>query len=283
MRRDSSTYQSRGSLSGQGSQSGSTFNLQLDIMDDIADAKAKAKEKRKTSWAPGPALDESPETHKSAPRRRASELPSLAFSPAGIVCTNTDLVKILSPVKSTASEISPGAEKELPNITVNPNTSSPTQQKSLLDKKRRLLKDRSNSFDIGALTSSISTNWFTRRQQPIVEKKEEQKEVLVTFTDDKPTASIVPSTSSQRPKSPEGNRVVWDDRSGSVVDANILGSAIEVFLNRRSSGAESQKGSPTKVSKVLKMPWLTPAKEDPERPETCQTSICSTLKDLFVK
>lgn len=260
-RRDSGTFQSRGSLSGQGSQ----FNLQLDIMDDIAEAKAKAKGKRKTSWTPAPPQEEQPKPSTSTPpRRRASELPSLTFSPAGIVCTNSDLINLLSPLTSSAGEV--GAGSDLPQITVNPHTGSPTQPKPLVDKRRRFLKDRSNSFDISALPTS---SWFAKRHQPLTFK---QKNVVVTFVDEKPKSSIAP----QRPKSPEASKVVWDDRSGSVIDANIIGSAIEVFLNRRSSqGPESPK-SPSKSPK--KTPWLVATKED--APEE---SICSTLKDLFVK
>lgn len=287
-RRDSGTFQSRGSLSGQGgSQSGSSFNLQLDIMDDIADAKAKAKSKRKVSWTPITTVEETPkESQQTTPRRRASELPSLSFSPAGIVCTNTDLIGLLSPLTSSASEVGAGSDKEVPNITVNPNTGSPTQQKSILDKKRKLLKDRSNSFDVGALPGSSSC-WFARRHMTIAKKKEEQKNVVVTFMDEKPKSSIAPR-SPERPKSPEVNKVLWDDRSGSVIDAQVIGSAIEGFLNRRSSqGNDSPKQSPTKAPKNPKTPWLVPAKEEqseetPPAPP-CQNSFCSSLKDLFVK
>lgn len=228
------------------------------------------------SWTPGAALDETPKSSTSQqppPRRRASELPSLTFSPAGIVCTNSDLINLLSPLTSSAGEV--GAGTDLPQITVNPHTGSPTQPKPPIDKRRKFLKDRSNSFDISALPT---TNWFAKRHQPLqAKKKDEQKNIVVTFVDEKPKSSIVASTSAERPKSPEASKVVWDDRSGSVIDANVIGSAIEVFLNRRSSqGPESPKQSPTKGPK--KTPWLVATKEDdPEQ------SICSTLKDLFVK
>jgi hypothetical protein len=96
--------------------------------------------------------------------------------------------------------------------------------------------------------------------------------------------------------------VVWDEKSGSVVDAQVLGSAIEVFLARRGSGNDSpggtsphnSKASPTKnndkTSSESAGPgtssWFSGNKEAEEEAgasDTCDTSLCSTLKDLFVK
>ncbi|KAK7865246.1 hypothetical protein R5R35_012371 [Gryllus longicercus] len=127
---------------------------------------------------------------------------------------------------------------------------------------------------------------------------------------------------------PVDNKVVWDGRSGSVVDAQVLGSAIEDFLARRGSGNDSSgppspalqqgaagapatsatgsaaapataaaKASPAKAAaaaaagaaagKAAGGSWFSAVagKEDEEAAgsDTCDSSICSTLKDLFVK
>lgn len=348
LRRDSVSSQPRGSIGGGGSNSGSTFNLQLDIMDDITEAKARAKEKRKvnrtqsreriddldfedcspgSSKGPDRRFSEFSVTSKTSQngsqKRRASELPTLNFNAVstkktgpGIVCSNTDLISLLSPLTSSAQEICADAEKEkeVPNVITNPNTGSPTQQKSILDKKRKQLKDRSNSFDVGFLPggSSNSASWFVKRHQPIAKKDEAgdpKSNVIVTFTDEKekPKTTLVTipdkttkppktSTDSKKLSSPstERSKVVWDNRSGSVVDPQLIGSAIEVFLNRRSSQEPSSpvaklspKDSPTKASSSTSKTWFATASkeggDDSGPSDPCDSSICSTLKDLFVK
>lgn len=344
-RKDSTSNQPRGSIGGGGSNSGSSFNLQLDIMDDITEAKAKAKERRKLNRSQSKELpDESTPnqdntlsagtskafdrrysdftcTSKTAQsltqKRRASELLPLNFNSLsnkkspGIVCSNNDLISILSPLTSSAQEICSDAEKEKepPILTANPNTGSPTQPKSVVDKKKKQLKDRSNSFDVGYLpgTSSNPASWFTKRHQPIAKKEagDSKSNIIVTFTDEKqkPKTSLVftpdrtkPSKNTTEVKkvSPtsEKTRVVWDNKSGSVVDPQLLGSAIEVFLTQKSSQETSSsvakvspKDSPTKSSSTSSKTWLgsNTQEQGEESSESCESSICSTLKDLFVK
>lgn len=90
------------------------------------------------------------------------------------------------------------------------------------------------------------------------------------------------------------NKVVWDGKSGSLVDAEALGSAIEVFLRRSEvpdsadSSASSGKGAAPKapLNKCTgakpKAGWFS-NKSDDDSTEACDSSLCSTLKDLFVK
>ena len=345
-RKDSATNQARGSIGGTGSNSGSSFNLQLDIMDDITEAKAKAKERRKLYRSQSKELaDESgtnPDNTLSAgfpkgfdrrysdftsttktaqslvQKRRASELLPLNFNSLsnkkpgpGIVCSNTDLISILSPLTSSAQEISSdvNAEKEPQALSVNPNTGSPTQSKTVADKKKRQLKDRSNSFDVGYLpgTSSNPASWFTNRHQPMSKKEpgDVKSNIIVTFTDEKqkPKSSLVFTTDRSKPaksnpeikkSSPTIEKVVWDNKSGSVVDPQLIGTAIEVFLNQKTCqessppvGKTSPKDSPTKTGPAPTKTWFGTNNPDPGDEEASsdarETSICSTLKDLFVK
>ncbi|KAL0281511.1 UNVERIFIED_CONTAM: hypothetical protein PYX00_002480 [Menopon gallinae] len=305
LRRDSLVGQSRGSIGG-GSNSGSSFNLQLDIMDNITEAKARAKERRKLSRTQSREMPdekskqaERSQQKQAAPtlqKRKTSDLLPLNLTSKktgpGIICSNTDLKNILSPLTSSAQEICGLVERESSGATAT----SPTQPETALEKKRKQLKDRSNSFDVGFLpgTSAGTGGWFTKRHQPIAKKEEHcevKSDILVTFNNEKQKSqsSLVANPDRAKPKSPtaDRNQVVWDNRSGSVVDPQVLGSAIEVFLNRRSSQdptspvpRASPKDSPTKSSS---RGWFGAGNEDAPEDDTCDSSICSTLKDLFVK
>ncbi|RZF45753.1 hypothetical protein LSTR_LSTR014697, partial [Laodelphax striatellus] len=183
------------------SLSGSSFNLQLDIMDDIADIKTPRKVRLKM-WQ-----DENeekvcelepveggaaPQRYQQAPARRLSEIPQpVTQAPtkekrraSGIVCTNTDLMSIMS-LTSSAQEINTSETlarvPEVPTQTQAPATvtapSSPapvagpsSKPPSTLDQKRGLLKGaRSSSFDVSLLPDCKDPqgpNWFARRHQP---------------------------------------------------------------------------------------------------------------------
>ncbi|XP_013138826.1 PREDICTED: uncharacterized protein LOC106103590 [Papilio polytes] len=290
---------------------GSTHNLQLDIMDDIV----QARKVRMRLWNTSnervcevqPLDERSPisgsirytnrgRRHSDfvgAPlppipaRRRASEMPPPIppRSGVGVVCTDTDLHLMLNALTSSATEIDRCGKPEKP---------------------RRLADMRSSSFDASTLrekSSESGTTWFTRRHQTLATKKKENepKKPKVTFAPD----------SKQAPG--DAAAVVWDKPTGSVVDASALGSAIEVFL-RRSSAAEptpSTSGvtTPKPIKKVEKetkkgtdnrlksqeMPstsrqglqmesehWVTNRPEEDDAAEGCDASICSSLKDLFV-
>ncbi|VEN50960.1 unnamed protein product [Callosobruchus maculatus] len=278
---------------------GSVHNLQLDIMDDIVQARKvrmkmwnTSKEKvcevqpldetgtvqrytnsvaRRFSDFVGTTLAPIP----SMSKRRASDLPQPSTSgvkkpSSGIVCTNTDLISILHSLSTSATEINQ-CEKEQEDKD-KPSTSR---------RRGQLKNSRSNSFDISILQEKLgsmetisiptATNWFTKRHQP-------------TKTD-----IIKKAVSNQKEKKP--GKVMWDEKSGSLVDPQALGSAIEVFLRKTSpSDSSSVTTSPTKtLSKILgkgaapgrSKTWFS--KEDDETTESCDSSICSTLKDLFVK
>ncbi|KAL1139654.1 hypothetical protein AAG570_006632 [Ranatra chinensis] len=310
---------------------GSSFNLQLDIMDDIAEIKAARKVKlkmwqneaeekvcevqpmdggstsryhqkdnRRFSDISG-MQNQPPQQQQS--KRRASELPSTSSAPpkkkGGIVCSNSDLINIMSSLTSSAQEIN--TDNQQSQQTAPPVVAKP----SSLDQKRRLLQsNRSNSFDVsllpeaakgGAETTKSPVNWFTRRHLPMANKKyltskaePEQHTSMVTLTDEKPKVSVVQE--AKPPLKEKDHKVVWDKPSGSVVDAQVLGSAIEVFLTQRGGEtpqevpAKSPTPAPSSSSSTSSSSWFGKNnKPEVEEDVTCDNSICSTLKDLFVK
>ncbi|XP_044259938.1 uncharacterized protein LOC123008255 [Tribolium madens] len=281
---------------------GSVHNLQLDIMDDIVQArKVRMKlwttsnervcevqplddsksgdvqrytnsSNRRYSDFVGTTLAPIP----SSSKRRASELPppntcttTSASKPStiGIVCSNTDLISILSSLSTSSTEINQCETARKPELP-----------KAIDQKRSRLKSNRSSSFDISILhsdqpksvdTANTPSNWFAKRHQPI---------------------STRPTVVEKEP-----GKVVWDERSGSLVDAQALGSAIEGFLRQTTPDTGSiQTSSPHTSPSTCKTPttksaagrsktsWFS-SKGESDSTETCDSSLCSTLKDLFVK
>lgn len=283
---------------------GSTHNLQLDIMDDIV----QARKVRMRLWNTSnervcevqPLDERSPMSGSvrytnrgrrhsdfvGSPlppipaRRRASEMPPPPPIPprtgvntsAGVICTDTDLRCMLKALTSSATEIDSCGKPE---------------------RTRRLADMRSSSFDTSTLRDKpidAGTTWFTRRHQTLATKKKESepKKGKVTFA---PDAKQAPGDAAT---------VVWD--SGSVVDASALGSAIEVFLRKSGTGepgpSTSGANKPKDVAKAQDIPgpsrvaagaggtsraasehWVRP---EEEQAEGCDATLCSSLKDLFV-
>ncbi|XP_044575844.1 uncharacterized protein LOC123259406 [Cotesia glomerata] len=318
IRRDSSSS----GVGGPPSNSGSTHNLQLDIMDDIAEIKARkvrlkmwktpsrervcevqplegnSSSQRYTQqqrrFSDFGAISSSTSTcslsgtnQASTSRRRASEFPrSLMTSTSpGIVCSNTDLISILSSLTSSATEINRcGEERET--------------SKSLEQKRRRLKDHRSNSFDVSILhgtgnkqssvekasTEPPPSSWFANRHQPMWKK---QKSVDVPSSSSALKLGVIKTVKETLAKSspPKETRhkVVWDDTSGTRVDAQVLGSAIEEFLTSQSSSSGKPAVSPGKPKPGKVASWFSGGNKEQPEAEACEASICSSLKDLFVK
>ncbi|XP_041970974.1 uncharacterized protein LOC121727303 isoform X2 [Aricia agestis] len=278
---------------------GSSHNLQLDIMDDIV----QARKVRMRLWNTSnervcevqPLDEKSPMSGSvrytnrgrrhsdfiGAPlppipaRRRASEMPPPPPIPprtgVGVVCTDTDLKLMLNALTSSATEI---------DRCGNP------------ERTRRFADMRSSSFDATSLKEKLSESgatWFVRRHQTLATKKKENetKKPKVTFA---PDSKAAPGDTAA---------VVWDKPSGSVVDASALGSAIEVFLRKSSGGSPGPSTSAAGVAKdtVRKEAEVRPStsraatrdserwistRPDEEAAEGCDASLCSSLKDLFV-
>ncbi len=337
---------------------GSIHNLQLDIMDDIVQTRKARMKLWNTSTekvCEVQTVDEAGGTSTSqrytnrrfsdfvqstlAPipqHRRASENPSMlspsvsrAPSPspskkAGIICSNTDLISLLSSLASSATEINRINEVPTPIQTQPPKTtassSSPSSNFLRAERKTSLKKsNRSNSFDVSILqgvkqqftgedkssSSASGSGWFTKRHIPASKRQNAVKasaQATVTFakeTFDKLTESTLSKDSASKEKlnakatggkkkehkSPL-NRLKWDGRSA-IVDARIIGSAIEGFLRGGSSSSKSSSKDSTRAGKKStssKTGWFSKAEEEDSSGDTCDTSsLCATLKDLFVK
>ncbi|KOC64005.1 hypothetical protein WH47_02326 [Habropoda laboriosa] len=319
----------------QYSNSGSTHNLQLDIMDDIAEIKPRKVclkmyktsteqvceiqplegnsstqrytqyQKRRFSEPPPPSVSPTPSI-----RRRALEVPRAASSSvsgaAGIVCSNTDLISILSSLASSATEINRCGDDSLSS---REDSKSSWSGKTVEQKRSRLKSFRSNSFDVsilhgaksklaGGLSSKSSimvpSNWFTKRHQPM--SKKQKPEDLITASlnfkfDKSKVVKVVKETLGRTsPTSDVRHKVVWDDTSGTKVDAQVLGTAIEKILTAQKGSDAESSGSTGKASVSPNKPrsskvasWFSSGNKDQEQAESCEPSICSSLKDLFVK
>ncbi|KAF6208118.1 hypothetical protein GE061_016568 [Apolygus lucorum] len=75
------------------------------------------------------------------------------------------------------------------------------------------------------------------------------------------------------------DKVIWDKPTGAVVDPKMIGSAIEVFLNKRASDTPAPDAAVKKPQK----PWPGTEPKETDEEVSCDNSICSTLKDLFIK
>ena len=177
-------------------------------------------------------------------RRRASEMPISPAKPsksshaAGIICSNTDLISILSSLTSSATEINRCDEE--------PSISREGKSTKTAEQKRKNLKNfRSNSFDIsilhgtGSKLSSLGSikstnlgpsNWFIKRHQPMCKKQtnEEIAPALLNIKFD--TSKVVKAVKESLTKSPPTkendvrHKVVWDGISGTKVDAQVIHS-----------------------------------------------------------
>ncbi|XP_049770957.1 uncharacterized protein LOC126110556 [Schistocerca cancellata] len=342
-----------------GTGTGSQFNLQLDIMDDIAEIKAARKVRLKMWRTPSRErmCEVQPLDGAGGARRRASELPPVigaqpstssgggAGSGSGIVCTNTDLISILSSLASSAQEINRKADEEEEEEReearrrrrqqqqqqqqpppVPPRLGLQQKASSVAEHKRSRLKSlRSNSFDVSMLLpgrgsqqqpqqqqagkGSGPASWFVKRHQPkradsTLAAETSHTAAAASTTAPPPATTLAGGTGAATASSsgaagvavaalPEPERqVVWDGRSGSVVDAQLLGGAIEAFLAQQrgsSNGAGGGGGGSDKqpeAGAAAATGDRPPAKEgakDEDEPAACDTSICSALKDLFVK
>uniref|UniRef100_A0AAG5DX92 Uncharacterized protein n=1 Tax=Anopheles atroparvus TaxID=41427 RepID=A0AAG5DX92_ANOAO len=283
----------------------------------------------------------------------AADAPFKPKTKMGIVCTNTDLISLLSSLASSATEINRCGEKELPS----PLASRPFPLKSVLKSptsaaaaaaaaststlgaagsggdplKSNLQKNRSNSFDISLYQnikqlatggsslvgsggpsdpekSSVESGWFIKRHQPMARRKSSAKSPSATVTFARETLDKLrdkePARDEPKPKPKSEsrsplNRLKWDGRSA-IVDARMIGHAIENFITGSSSsssassssssskkatggGKDGSGGGRSGTKKSAASSWFGKADDDEDSNDTCDSSLCSTLKDLFVK
>lgn len=131
------------------------------------------------------------------------------------------------------------------------------------------------------------SGWFEKRHQPMARKKSLRntanvtvsfsKDVLDRFKDKEERAK-----ETKKPKS----RLRWDSR-GPFVDPHVIGNAIEGFLRKSTRSKDSRKKASTAKASTSSSAssssfWFGKGDEDDSN-DTCDSSFCSTLKDLFVK
>lgn len=257
----------------------------------------------------------------AASTRRASENPVIATTPStsaaattsksqtsnsffkrtGIVVTNSDLKSLITSLASSATEInkvddtSPGKSR--------PSTSSNTLAPEPSGITR---SNRSNSFDVSILhnakqmvtgntgdknnTASLS-GWFEKRHQPMSRKKSLRNTANVTVSFSKEVLDRFKDKDDRTKEKKPKSRLRWDNKSA-FVDPHIIGNAIEGFLrkstrsardtSRYKRGSASTSSSSAKSSSSSSSFWFGKGDEDDSK-DTCDSSLCSTLKDLFVK
>lgn len=181
---------------------------------------------------------------KTSLQRRASEIPKAVGASisgaAGIVCSNTDLISILSSLASSATEINRCGEEA---STSREETKSSWSGKTAEQKRSRLKSFRSNSFDVSILhgaksklvgsskaaASSITppSNWFTKRHQPMSKKQKPEDLISASLNFKlnklKVVKAVKETIGKTSPISDIRHKVVWDDTSGTKVDAQVSG------------------------------------------------------------
>lgn len=178
----------------------------------------------------------------SALRRRASEMtrqlseieiPGTSATAAGITCSNTDLISILSSLTSSATEINMCGTSDAMD-----EQKSSWSAKTAEQRRSRLKNSRSNSFDVSILHSTKSktstssgksstigasmapSSWFAKRHQPISKKSRYDEENAATFKLDK--SRVVKTVKDTLAKNVNSkHKVLWDDSSGTKVDAQV--------------------------------------------------------------
>lgn len=276
---------------------GSIHNLQLDIMDDIVQARkvrmklwTNSKEKLCEIQGVDETDDSNVKRYSNSRRfsefigttlapipsrtRRASELPSTSKETMSSIRapTNADVMAILKSLSTSAMEIH----------KTDTSDQSPKENARLPKGKQRIKGNRSNSFDMSVLdTDEKSTiirpsNWFAKRHQPLKSReiKPKKQTHYQSFKEKlKETKKVIASVPT---------KVLWDEKPGTSSDSQSFGSAIESFIRKNTGKRSSPLSSPktTKDSSRSKS-WFSKGEDDAS--ESCESSICSTLKDLFVK
>ncbi|XP_055912979.1 uncharacterized protein LOC129946720 [Eupeodes corollae] len=233
------------------------------------------------------------------PSQRKKKSPGVGF-----LGSRTDLSTIFSNLTSSAIEIhkcdespsfsktkaSPGGSSNhsTTSNTLDPNVGRSTRSNSfdvsLLQNAKQLVSD---AEDKGAALSG----WFTNRHQPMARKKSiRKKSTAMAMSKDVLERLQNKDILKEKPKPKPKSK--WDSKGG-MMDPTVIGSAIEGFL-RRSTGTTSSSSSKGAVPKDrgarsripstarATMNWFSRTEEDDSK-DTCDTSLCSTLKDLFVK
>lgn len=250
----------------------------------------------------------------------------------GLLGSRTDITSIFSSLTSSAIEIhkcedTPPSSAAPGSKTKNLNaTQTATSSSNLLDPNAGR-STRSNSFDVSILnnakqmvsdaqdnSSAAISGWFAQRHEPMARKKSIRSKSTAMALSKEMLEKLQAKDAlrDSKPKlKPRSKQKSWTDHTkGTIVDATVIGSAIEGFLRKNSasgpSGSEASSSSRSKSTKgaVPKdygssrktrtpqaqaanavrstLNWFGKGDEDDSK-DTCDASLCSTLKDLFVK
>lgn len=188
-------------------------------------------------------------------RRRASEVTkplcemkapsSSSTTAAGIICSNTDLISILSSLTSSATEINTFGISDTPNA--NDEQRPSRSVKTTEQRRSRLTSSRSNSFDVSILQGSKTrianvggknvggslitpSTWFAKRHQPISKKNRHDEEKATTFDKFKVT-KIVKDTVTKNVDSKL--KVLWDDSTKVDAQVSEFNSLFNIKSERR--------------------------------------------------
>lgn len=77
------------------------------------------------------------------------------------------------------------------------------------------------------------------------------------------------------------SKLRWDNK-GSLVDPHIIGNAIEGFLRKSAGKAVASRYKRSAAAATKPSTWFGKSEEDDSK-DSCDSGLCSTLKDLFVK
>lgn len=272
---------------GTSPSSGSSFNLQLDIMDDIAEIKAARKVKlkmwRTQSREQVCEVMDGSGTRYTQPCKDVTSNPRRYSDFAAIQGTNPPLI----PKRRSSEQPSSSKQGEAPS-----NTELKTILTSLASSSQEINKDPEEKTDQRSpIPPPIPPR--TSNRPPVIISSEGSTAPPVT-----PRVNI-----EQRRNRLKDNRsnsfdtaVVnkGDTEGNKVVDAHVLGSAIQqISIARRASEQVTSTSKPgvttvEPVAAVSNKPveasqssWFP--KEGQTDDDSCDTSLCSTLKDLFVK
>lgn len=126
--------------------------------------------------------------------------------------------------------------------------------------------------------SSLS-GWFEKRHQPMARKKSLRNTANLTVSFSKEVIDRF-KDKEEKPKKSK-SKLRWDNKS-SFVDPHIIGNAIEGFLRKSARTAVGARYKRSASAATKPSSWFGKSDEDDSK-DSCDSSLCSTLKDLFVK
>lgn len=149
------------------------------------------------------------------------------------------------------------------------------------------------------------SGWFEKRHQPMSRKKSIRPTCATTVSFSKDVLDRFKDKEERTTKeTKKKSKLRWDNK-GSFVDPHVIGNAIEGFLRKSSGRVRGSKESRAKKESAAAAAasggngasgsgggaggsatrssfWFGKGDEDDSK-DTCESSLCSTLKDLFVK